>query len=337
MLPEDYGALYLQWAAALHKVDPKLKLGGPAFQGVNKDIEVWPDAQGRTSWLGRFLDYLKDHERLDDLAFFSFEHYPLEPCKIPWASLYDEPRLVTGIMKAWRNDGLPGSIPMFITESNIAWQSAESFVDIFGGLWLADYIASFLSGGGDAVYHFHYLPMKMSRGCNESMGTFSLFTVDDNYQIQQKTSQFFASQLLNREWVQPGDGAHQTFPAESDLADPAGHVLVTAYALHRPDGQWSLLLINKDQENAHSVRILFRDAVSHSDSTFSGMVNMVTFGSAQYQWHPAPDGGSADPDGPAASSTITGQESSTYTLPKASITVLRGRVKELSAGSGTEH
>src|SRR5678810_289216 len=56
MLPEDYGALYLQWATAIHKVDPKLKLGGPAFQGVNDDIQVWPDAQGRTSWLGRFLD-----------------------------------------------------------------------------------------------------------------------------------------------------------------------------------------------------------------------------------------------------------------------------------------
>ena len=52
MLPEDYGALYLQWATAIHKVDPKLKLGGPAFQGVNDDIQVWPDAQGRTSWLG---------------------------------------------------------------------------------------------------------------------------------------------------------------------------------------------------------------------------------------------------------------------------------------------
>ena len=28
-MPEDYGALYIQWAAAIHKVDPNLKLGGP--------------------------------------------------------------------------------------------------------------------------------------------------------------------------------------------------------------------------------------------------------------------------------------------------------------------
>ncbi len=76
MLPEDYAALYLQWATALHRLDPALKLGGPSFQGVNKDIEVWPDESGRVSWTGRFLDYLKQHGRMQDLAFFSFEHYP---------------------------------------------------------------------------------------------------------------------------------------------------------------------------------------------------------------------------------------------------------------------
>src|SRR5207237_2152744 len=75
-MPEDYAALYLQWAAAIHKVDPKLKLGGPIFEGVNEDITLWPDAQGRVSWMGRFVDYLKAHNRIGDLAFVSFEHSP---------------------------------------------------------------------------------------------------------------------------------------------------------------------------------------------------------------------------------------------------------------------
>src|SRR6266851_2925901 len=50
-MPEDYAALYIQWSAALHKVDPRLKLGGPIFEGVNEDIRVWPDARGQTSWM----------------------------------------------------------------------------------------------------------------------------------------------------------------------------------------------------------------------------------------------------------------------------------------------
>jgi len=52
---------------------------------VNKDIEVWPDANGKVSWTARFVDYLKQHGRMNDLAFFSFEHYPYDPAELPGA------------------------------------------------------------------------------------------------------------------------------------------------------------------------------------------------------------------------------------------------------------
>ncbi len=328
MLPEDYGALYLEWASALHRVDPALKLGGPVFEGVNEDILVWPDERGKASWLGRFLDYLKAHGRMDDLAFMSFEHYPYEPCKIQWSSLYDEPRLVSHILQVWRDDGLPANVPMFITESNIAWNTGESFVDIFGALWLADYAGSFLSAGGDALYYFHYLPMGVHPGCNDSPGTFGMFTADANYRIQQPTSQFFASQLINLEWVEPGGGEHRLFRAASDAEDPAGHVLVTAYALLRPDGQWALMMVNRDQQNAHMVHIVFEGGPGGKIGFFSGPTTVLTFGRAQYRWHPRGKDGFADPDGPVASTTIDARADTSFALPAASITVLRGTVAE---------
>lgn len=329
MLPEDYAALYLQWADALHRVDPALKLGGPVFEGVNEDILTWPNPEGKTSWTRRFVDYLKSHNRLQDLAFFSFEHYPYEPCKISWSSLYDEPTLVSHILQVWRDDGVPANVPMFITESNIAWSTGESFVDIFGALWLADYVGAFLNAGGNAIYYFHYLPLGVHHGCNESMGTFGMFTADATYQIQKPIAQFFASQMINLEWVQPGNQAHKTFPATADIVDAAGHILVTAYAVLRPDGQWSLMLVNRDQENAHAVKIAFHDADSSQDRSFSGLVNLITFGSAQYQWHPTEQGGFADPDGPAAKSTLNVHADMVYPLPKASVTVVRGRLEPL--------
>ena len=145
MLPEDYGALYLQWATALHRVDPNFKLGGPVFEGVTEDVKAWPDAEGRISWLGRFLDYLKSHGRLADMAFMSFEHYPYDGCETPWRNLYDEPELITHIMQVWRDDGLPPGIPLFDTETND--HGGEAAVDIFGALWLGDSFGGFLTAG----------------------------------------------------------------------------------------------------------------------------------------------------------------------------------------------
>ena len=341
MLPEDYAALYLQWAMAIHRVDPALKLGGPSFQGVNKDIEVWPDADGKVSWTGRFLDYLKRHGRMNDLAFFSFEHYPNDPCKTPWGALYDEPELVNHIMQTWHDDGVPAGMPMFITEGNLSSGASETYQDIFAGLWLADYIGSFLNSGGNGVYFFHYLPLQMEPGCNSSPGTFGMFTVDANYQIQQPLAQFFVAQLINREWVQPDGGEHQVFAAKSGIEDGAGHELVTAYAVKRPDGQWSAMLVNRDQGTPHRVRIAFADTGGAARS-FNGPVEISTFGSAQYQWHPArtrfmahAEGGAertvtaytkgtADPDGPIAHATMNANVDTNYDLPAASVVVIRG-------------
>ena len=325
MLPEDYAALYLQFATALHRVDPDFKLGGPVFEGVTEDIKVWPDARGRTSWLGRFLDYLRAHDRLQDLAFMSFEHYPYDGCETPWENLYQEPELITHIMKVWRDDGLPSGIPLLDTETND--HGGEAAVDIFGALWLADSFGGFLTAGGKSTHYYHDLSYSPPHpACANSWGTYHMFMVDQHYQIQQKTSQFFAAQLITQEWAEPKDAEHRLYAASSEVKDSDGHLLVTGYPLQRPDGQWSLMLINKDHDYPHRVRIVFHDVGSNRDTFFLGPVAMITFGKAQYQWHAARKKGYADPDGPPATSRLTGGENAQYNLPAASVTVLRGRL-----------
>jgi hypothetical protein len=346
LAPEDYGSLYLQWATALHRLDPALKLGGPSFQGTTEDVETWLDASGKSSWTARFLDYLKQHGRMNDLAFFSFEHYPYEGCRSPWGSLYDEPRLVTHILQVWRKDGIPADLPTFITESNLSAASSETFMDIFSGVWLADYIGSFLTAGGNGVYFFHYLPLQMEHGCNDSPGTFGMFTVDPQYKIEQELPQFFVSQLINLEWVKPGADENIIFPAKGDLDDGAGHALVTAYAVQRPDGQWSIMAVNRDQENSHRVRITFSDKSSGENNSFEGAVDISTFGKGQYRWHPghtryvghaeypaepsvtAETFGSADPDGPIVHTKENGDAHTSYELPPASVVVIRGKIHQ---------
>ena len=346
-LPEDYAELYIQSAVAIHKVDPSLKLGGPSFTGQNRDIEIWPDEQGRVSWTGRFLDYLKSHGHLNDLAFFSFEHYPYDPCRIPWGSLYDEPELVSHIMQVWRDDGLPANLPMLITESNLSSAASETSLDIFSALWLADYAGSFLNSGGKGLYYFHYLPLQMEHGCNDSPGTFGMFTVDANYQVEQPIAQFFASQMINQEWIKSPAAEYHVFPAKGDVTDGAGHSLITAYALRHPDGEWSLMLVNRDQFGAHKVRIAFHDSAAQRVTSFGGTVAISTFGREQYQWHPstttfmahsaaaaampvlANTKGQADPDGPIVHALKDVGAGADYDVPAASIVVLRGKLAEV--------
>ena len=326
MQPEDYAALYLQFATALHRVDANFKLGGPVFEGVTEDIKAWPDAQGRTSWFSRFLDYLKAHGRLQDLAFMSFEHYPYDGCETPWESLYQEPGLITHIMKVWRDDGLPPGVPLLDTETND--HGGEAAVDIFGALWLADSFGGFLTAGGQSTHYYHDLSYSPPHpNCANSWGTYHMFMVDDHYQIQQKTAQFFGAQLITQEWAEPIDAEHRLYAASSDVKDANGHVLVTAYPLQRPDGQWSVMLINKDHDHDHQVRIVFQNAESKHETFFTGPVSMITFGKAQYQWHAARKKGYADPDGPSTASQPKGGENAVYDLPAGSLTVLRGKLQ----------
>jgi hypothetical protein len=330
MLPEDYAALYVQWAAALHKVDPKLKLGGPVFTGENEDIKVWPNTDGRNSWLGRFLDYLNAHGRMADLDFVSFEHYPLDPCDINWSDLYREPQLTRQIIDEWRKDGVPASVPLMITESNVSWSLTDPMQDIFAGLWLADSAGAFLSyaGPGAVYYHSPVQPEPLRSGCH-AWSTFGNFVADDKLQIRQYTAQYFASQLLNLDWVRHGAGVHELYPSVTDMRDDANHELVTAYAVKRPDGQWSLLLINKDPGNAHDVAVEFDADGAPTPAHFTGSLELATFGAAQYVWHSEGAKSYADPDGPPQRSSLEWKDGGKITLPKASIVVITGKVAGL--------
>jgi len=324
-MPEDYAALYIQWADAIHKVDPKLKLGGPVFEGVNKDITLWPDSKGRISWMGRFVVYLKDHNHLSDLAFVSFEHYPFEPCTVTWKDLYREPQLMKGILQIWRDDGVPQDVPLMVTENHLSWQLTGPMTTIFAALWLADNVGSFFEGGGAAFYHSPIQPQRMNNTCL-GWSSWSNFVSDENYEIRGYTSPYYAARMINLEWVQHRSGVHQMFPSSTDIKDPDGNLLVTTYAVHRPDGNWSLMLVNRDENNSHTVRVSFENAKEKRHSFLSGNISWMSFGSDQYVWINDGPNSHPDPNLPPAAAIIAANPQTIFTLPKASITVIRGRL-----------
>jgi hypothetical protein len=95
----------------------------------------------------------------------------------------------------------------------------------------------------------------------------------------------------------------------------------------RPDGTWSLMLVNRDENNPHTVRVVFDDSKRKRQASFAGPVTVVSFGSEQYVWINDGPNSHPDPDHPPVTTLLQGPPSA-FTLPKASITVLRGRVKD---------
>jgi NedA-like, galactose-binding domain len=335
VLPEDYATLYIQFATAIHKLVPNAPLGGPAFEGTAGDVDSWADANGKVSFLGRFVDYLKTRSQLQDFKFFSFEHYPCynRPCN-EWSSLYDEPEAVNHVIQAWKDNGLPPNVPFFMTEGNDLRDNVAGTVK--AGLWLADYVGAMMTAGAGGTYYFHYI-------ASAGRGGGGFLPINEDNRVTSYTPQYLATQVITSEWAQPVDAMHKLFRVSSDVKDKDGHVLVTAYALERPDGQWSVMLVNKDRDNDHSVKLDFADPITRHDRFFSGTVDRVVFGAAEYQWHPDPvpagaappagrggrggGTGHADPDGPPSKSTVTaGGPDTLYQLPKASIIVLRGKL-----------
>jgi hypothetical protein len=231
-------------------------------------------------------------------------------------------------MEVWRNDGVPPSVPLMMTEGNLTAGQGGMSLDIMGALWLADFEGAFLTAGGAASYHYHLIPEALRRGCDAGGGTFGFVHVDDEYAIKGYFSQYFATQLITREWVQPVDEMHRLFLVASDVRDGDGVTLVTAYAVLRPDGEWSLLVVNKDRDHAHTVNIRFRgESGPESDRSFFGPLTLSVFGSAQYQWHAAGANGYAEPDGPPLKFTLKADARTAYELPKASIMVIRGKLR----------
>jgi hypothetical protein len=317
--PEDYGALYLQFAAAIHAEKATLKLGGPVLESES-GVQTWPDASGEIGWLKRFVSYLNSHGALSQLSFYSCEHYPFDPCDDNWAQLLQEHGVLTSLFDDVKESGMPSGTPVFITETNISYGYTQAQPEIMGGLWHADMIGDFLTQGGAGVYFYEYEPIQLASdgGC---YGSFSLWTADSSNNIVQPLSQYWSSQIVNKYWIDPVDGTHTVYPAATSVIK-SGNEIVTAYALHRPDGLWSVMLINKDFANTYQASVAFNNGASAQH--FTGAVSTVTFGSQQYAWHANGVNGNAQPDGPPAVGQVTATSGTTFTIPPGSITVLLG-------------
>jgi hypothetical protein len=321
---EHYAQLYLQFVDALRRANPRLHFGGPSMQDIEQTQVPGRIEFGKGGWLGRFLQYLKMRDRLRDFSFFSFEWYPFgDDCGRPGLHLQDAPSMLTDSLNELQQGGLTHNIPWIITEYGYSAFGARAEIDLEGALVNADSVMRFLTLGGDVTYLYGYEASRVIKETECSIGNNMMFFLDERGHAGIPTATFWGAKMLAQEWVKPGNEIHELYPAASDLKNEQGEQIVTAYALRRPDGLWSLMLVNKDPDQPHDVKVLFQKGSGMN--AFGSPIDVVQFSSQQYQLnsdreHPFP----LRSDPPAR---FMATQTAAINLPAYSLTVVRGKVE----------
>src|SRR5262249_47207803 len=139
---------------------------------------------------------------------------------------------------------------------------------------------------------------------------------------------YYAGQLITKEWMQPTNETHDIFPVTIQQKKPASLPVVTVYAVRRPDKQWALLAINKDPNRAALLKAQFDIPSTQQPVSFVGQVDVIQFSRQQYTCHA--DGPNGHPIRSLPAARFTREASSAYELPPYSLSVLRGRLPEVS-------
>lgn len=328
--PEDYGALYLQTADALQAVDPTITLGGPSFQSLwDEPMMAWSGtsvAQDQP-WLARFLNYLKARNRQTDLGFLSFEWYPFdEVCAPPAPKLQQASALLKSALDELYRQGLPRTVPLYMTEYGYSAYSAQAEVDLTGALFNADTVGTFLELGGTTAYLYGYEPSPIYRApdCN-SWGNNTLFLSNDSRRILAPTATYHGTALLTQQWLGNPNQPHEVYPVQLAKSPAGDRLPVSAYAVKRPDRQWAVLLINKDPRQGRIVTLRFLKPSAKTSEPFLGPVDLYQFSAVQYRWQAHGEHGRPVRSQPPTHSRSENPDPVKVELPPWSLTVVRSQ------------
>ena len=111
-----------------------------------------------------------------------------------------------------------------------------------------------------------------------------LHEADSKGQAHWRMPTFYAARLLTHKWAEPVNQPHELYAAQSDIRDPKGREIVTAYAVKRPDQDWAVLLVNKDPVRIHRAVLGFRNITGLDPRSGQERLEVFQYSGAQYAW-----------------------------------------------------
>ncbi|MEO6845428.1 MAG: discoidin domain-containing protein, partial [Ginsengibacter sp.] len=317
--PVDYAALYYQLGKKIRQLEPTMRMGGPGFASLSftpDDSTTFTESK----WTSEFLNYLKIHNGIDLFNFFTFEWYPFDDIHAPSApQLAAAPRMLAIALKNIQNNILPANTPLYVTEYGYSAYEGKSEVEIEGALMYADILGKFMELGGSKSFLYGYEPAWLQQTNNYGYGNNMIFGLGDNGKIKYKTAAFYAMQMLTHFWAHPSDSLLEMYPSESDISNRKKQSLVSSYPIRRPDGEWSLMLINKDPRREWNVDIDLENMVSKEKIAWYPL-HLTQYSKTQYHWKSDGMNGYPDLSLPPVTMKIDGL--SNIALPPYSITIV---------------
>jgi hypothetical protein len=316
--PVDYASLYLQWANKLKVISPNIRFGGPGFATLaftEDDISGFSEGK----WTSVFLDYLKKHSSIALFNFFSFEWYPFDDvCAETAPQLAAAPHMLDVALKDIMLNVLPGNIPVYLTEYGYSAFSAKAEVEIEGALMYADILGKFITLGGDKSFLYGYEPAYLETdGCD--WGNDILFGLDDNGKIEYRTAAYYGMRMLAHYWLQPANSLVEVYPVTTGIESEKDQTSITAYAVLKPGGKWSLMVINKDPLRTRNVNVDIEDTVLKTSMPFQPS-QAIQYSKQQYQWVNNGSRGHPSVNLPPVIKKI--KDSTNISLPPYSLTIL---------------
>jgi len=289
---------------------------------MNDPVTIWPDRASpgqRSTWIGRFLDYLDARRRISDFRFFSFEWYPFDNiCDDASANLAAAPGKLVRDLARLRAAGLPDSIPRYMTEYGYSAHVSTAEVTLPSALFDVDLVANFFAHGGSKSYFFGYEPGYLAHepGCDH-WGNLVMFLADSIGTAKDRMPRYHAARLLNHAWADSLGGPHVMYAVNvSQDGMPGSDSLLSVYAVRRPDQRWSLLLVNRDPQNERQVDARI------GQRTMRGPIDIWQYSSEQYQF--MEDGENGHPVRNLPPKHNFTPKASRVTLPPYSVTVITG-------------
>ena len=318
---QDYVRRYIEYYNAMKAVDSSIIITGPVAGGFTDSSNMY-DGNGVVQ---NFISILASKGAIADLNAIDYHWYPNYGGYSPASALASTSTLdvFPGALNGWLSGASvasPSTVPVLMSEYNVDPSDENFQVQLGNGLWVADALGHFISDFGSRGYS--NLWDTLNGGTDETNaggGDLGYLNVNnDGYQYQPRAT-YWAMQMMTNDWAIPGDtNTHQLVStAISGAGAPAS--LFAAYSDYRPDGVFSLLVINKNPTNAYNTWI------TGLPFTPNGNAKGWTFNSTNYQW--VTSGATpyhASPDTAPTAVTFTGVSSSfSANFQPYSITVLQ--------------